>query len=221
MTRRSARAAPAQGQRGLTLVEVVVALAVLSLVVLALGASLRGISQSATRVDERVEAIDEMRVGIAFLREVLERCLPIRATGPERRLLFDAQPEALAWVAVMPARMGAAGRFAFRLALEPTDDGGRDLVLRYAPWTAPAGSFADWSQAEHRVLARRVEQLNFGYGGDGLAEGWQSGWTDPERLPPRLRLDLATAQGAWPPVVLAVRSPAPPIGRFTVGGEQR
>jgi general secretion pathway protein J len=221
MTRSVARPVHRHIHRGLTLVEVVVALAVLSLVVLALGASLRGISQSATRVDERIEAIDEMRVGIAFLREVLERCLPIRASGPERRLLFEAQPESMAWVAVMPARFGAAGRFAFRLALEAADDGSRDLVLRYAPWTAPAGSFADWSQAEHRVLARRVEQVSFGYGGEGLAEGWQSAWTDPERLPPRLRLDLATAQGTWPPVVLAVRTPAPPSGRFTIGGESR
>lgn len=212
---------PSPRQRGLTLVEVVVALAVLSLVVLALGASLRGIAQSAARVDQRTEAIDEMRVGIAFLREVFERSLLVRATGPERRLLFEAQPDAVAWVAVMPARFGAAGRFAFRLALEDGADGSRQLVLRYAPWTASSVTWVDWAQAEHRVLAQQVEQLNFGYGGEGLAEGWLPTWTDNERLPPRLRLDLATAQGAWPPVVLAVRTPPRPGGRFVIGGSPR
>ena len=49
--RRTLQAPPRRRSAGLTLVEVVVALAVLSLVVLALGASLRGISQSALRVD--------------------------------------------------------------------------------------------------------------------------------------------------------------------------
>lgn len=205
--------------RGLTLVEVVVALAVLSLVVLALGASLRGISQSAVRVDERVEAIDEMRVSIAFLRDVLDRTLPLRAAGTERRMLFDAQAQSLSWVAIMPARFGAAGRFAFRLALEPAADGTGQLVLRYAPWTGPAGAFPDWAQAEVRVLAQRVDALSLGYGGAGLADGWQPAWVDVERLPPRLRLDLNTARLAWPPVVLAIRSPLPPSGRFTVGGE--
>ncbi len=203
---------------GLTLVEVVVALAVLSLVVLALGASLRGLAQSATRVDERIETLDELRVGAAFLREVFERTLPLRAVGPERRLLFDAQPQGVAWVAVMPARFGAAGRFAFRLALEPADDGSQSLVLRYAPLGVPAGQFPDWAQAEHRVLARRVETLSLGYGGEGLAAGWQPQWTDVERVPPRLRLDVATAAMAWPPLVLAVRTPLRPGGRFVIGG---
>lgn len=215
----AARVGRPRAALGLTLVEVVVALAVLSLVVLALGASLRGISQSAVRVDERIDAVDEMRVSIAFLRDVLDRTLPLRASGPERRMLFDAQAQSLSWVAVMPARFGAAGRFAFRLALEPADDGTGLLVLRYAPWSGPSGAFPDWAQTERRVLARRVDALSLGYGGAGLADGWQATWADPERLPPRLRMDLATATLAWPPVVLPVRTPSPPSGRFTVGGE--
>jgi general secretion pathway protein J len=208
-------------QAGLTLVEVIVALAVLSLIVLALGASLRGLSQSAERVDQRVDAVDEMRVSIAFLRDVLERTSMVRASGPERRLLFDAGEAALAWVGVMPARFGAAGRFAFRLAAEPLDDGSQGLVLRYAPWTAEAAAFPDWAQAEHRVLVHRVERLALAYGGQGLAEGWQPGWTDKDKLPPRLRLDLATTGGAWPPVVLPVRTPPGAAGGFVIGGSAR
>jgi general secretion pathway protein J len=207
-------------QAGLTLVEVIVALAVLSLIVLALGASLRGLSQSAERVDQRVDAVDEMRVSIAFLRDVLERTSMVRASSPERRLLFEAGGDSLAWVGVMPARFGAAGRFAFRLAAEPLDDGTRALVLRYAPWAAEAAAFPDWAQAEHRVLVHRVERVTLAYGGQGLAEGWQPGWNDKDKLPPRLRLDLATIGGVWPPVVLPVRGPAAAVG-FAIGGSAR
>ena len=120
-------------QTGMTLVEVIVAMAVLSLVVLALGASLRGISRSAERVEERVDAVDELRVGAAFLRELFSRALVLQVPGPPRQLLFDAQAGSLAWVAVMPARFGAAGRYTFRLAAEPAADGTQALVLRYAP----------------------------------------------------------------------------------------
>lgn len=207
--------------RGLTLVEVVVALAVLSLIVLALGASLRGLSQSALRVDQRAEAIDEMRVGIGFLREVLARTSRIPLPGPEPRLLFEAGADSLSWVAVMPARYGAAGRFAFRLAAEPLADGTQGLVLRFAPWSAASPGFPDWAQAEHRVLAQDVARIAIGYGGDGMAVGWQPAWADRDRLPPRVRLDLTLAGGSWPPVVLPVRSAAGPTSVFTIGGGAR
>lgn len=210
--------AAARRSAGLTLVEVVVALAVLSLVVLALGASLRSLSQSATRVDERIAALDEMRVATTFLRQLLERTLPLRAAGPERRLLFDAQPQGVAWVAVMPARFGAGGRFAFRLALEPAEDDSQSLVLRYAPLNADGARFPPWEQTESRVLAHRVEAFSLGYGGEGLAAGWQPQWADTERVPPRLRLDLGTAGLTWAPLVLAVRTPVAPGGQFVIGG---
>ena len=53
---------------GFTLVEVVVALAVLSLVVLTLGATLRGLAQSSERVDRKVDAIDSRNVRTSSIR---------------------------------------------------------------------------------------------------------------------------------------------------------
>ncbi len=204
--------------RGLTLVEVVVALAVMSLIVLALGASLRGLSQSAQRLDTRIDATDEMRVSIAFLRDSLARTLRLRAAGTERQWLFDASSQSVAWVAVMPARFGAAGRFAFRLALEASPDGQQQLVLRYAPLANTSLAFPDWALADARVLARGVRHWSIGYGGEGLVGGWQPTWTDNQRLPPRLRFDLDTDTVAWPPVVLPIRVPAAPAGGFVIGG---
>ena len=204
-------------QAGMTLVEVIVAMAVLSLVVLALGASLRGISRSAERVEERVDAVDELRVGAAFLRELFSRALVLQVPGPPRQLLFDAQAGSLAWVAVMPARFGAAGRYTFRLAAEPAADGTQALVLRYAPLGSGAPVFPDWATTESRVLAAKVDQLQFGFGGEGMARGWQPAWADADKLPLRVRIDVATAEGPWPPLVLPLRTP--PVGAFfSIGG---
>jgi general secretion pathway protein J len=204
--------------RGMTLIEVVVAMAVLSLVVLVLGASLRGMAQSAQRVDERVDGIDEMRVAVAFLREVFGRVTEALPVAPGRRPAFDAAPQQVVWVAVMPARFGAAGRHHFRLALEPAQDGTPALVLRYAPWLGEATA-PDWEQAAARVLVPRVERLDIRYGGDGMGAGWLPDWTDAARPPPRMRLDLATSSLSWPPVVVPIRvqSASGGAGGFVVG----
>ncbi len=214
----------------MTLIEVVVALAVLSLVVLVLGASLRGMAQSAQRIDERVDRVDEMRVAVGFLHEVLERVADVRAEPTGHGLLLAASGEELAWVAVMPARFGAAGRYHFRLAVEPTTDGRAALVLRYAPWTGEA-RFPDWAVAEARVLAADVTEVALRYGGDGVDAGWLAAWPPPPPLPaalrdqppPRVRLDVATATHAWPSVIVPLRVQSGRGGRggFVVGGGTR
>lgn len=208
----------AQGQGGLTLVEVVVALAVLSLVVLALGASLRGLSASADRIDARVDALDEMRVAAAFLRESVDRMSPVRLTGPDPRLAFEGNADSMAWVALMPVRFGAAGRHAFRLAVEPQPDGVPALVLRHAPWVDTAAAFPDWTAADSRVLVRAVSDFRLSYGGQGLEQDGAAAWPPGPRLPPRVRMDLRTASAEWPALVLPLRQPARAAGAFTIGG---
>lgn len=210
-----------RGSRGLTLVEVVVAMAVLSLIVLVLGASLRGISQSAQRIDQRVAAIDEMRVAVAFLRDLLARTVPVRASGPERRLMFDAGATSVSWVGVMPARFGAGGRYAFRLAAEALADGSTGLVLRYLPWSPDSNGFPEWSGAESRVLAHQVDRLALAYGGEGMSAGWQEAWGSLALLPPRLRLDLGSSAGDWPTVILPLRQRSAASEQVVFGGTQR
>lgn len=204
--------------RGLTLVEVMVALAVLSLIVVALGASLRGLAQSAERVDRRVDEIDEMRTGVAFLRELFAAASPVRGGDPQHTLLFEAGSQQFAWIAVMPARFGAGGQHAFRLAAEPLDDGSTALVLRYAPWRAQATAFPDWTAAASRVLVHRLESLGLAYDGQGLQTGWRPAWGVKDHLPARVRLDVGTFAGPWPPVVLPLRAATRSGGGFVIGG---
>lgn len=209
-----------KARRGLTLVEVMVALAVLSLIVLALGASLRGLSQSSERVDARVEQIDEVRLTVAFLRELLADVSMIRAEGAKRALLFDGDPERMDWIAVMPARFGVGGRHALRLAVETLDDGSTGLVLRYAPWNPRSQAFPDWSGTEWRVLVHGVDHVEIAYDGVGLQTGWKPEWRSQEHLPTRARLDMATSGAAWPTVVLPLRAPASAgsDSGFVIGG---
>lgn len=208
--------------RGFTLVEVIVAMALLSLVMLVLGTSIRSMGASADRIDARTASMDQMRVATGFLHEIVGRVAGQLQEPPATGLLFGGSAQGMSWVGVMPARFGPAGRHFFHLGAERLSDGSTGLVLRFIPWRWEQKTMPDWSQADFRVLVRDIDALALSYQGDGLGQGWIAAWpADAKTLPPRLRL-LVSARGAeWPPIVLAMH-PLPGSeggggGRFVVG----
>lgn len=203
MTLRQSRQLRDQG--GFTLVEMVVAMALLSLIMLVLGSSIRSMGASAERVDARMANIDEMRVASTFLRDIVGRTGAQRAEAPATGLLFSGAVDGVSWVGVMPARFGAAGRHFFRLGVETAGDGSLGLVLRFTPWRWEQKALPDWSRAESRVLVRNVDAFALAYAGNGVSEGWLPAWPpDEKNLPPRMRLQLSAGGSEWPPIVLAI-----------------
>lgn len=207
-----------RGLRGFTLVEILVAMSLLSVVMLALGSALRSIAQTEERIDQRLESADEMRIAAAFIRSTLERvsARKVAPAPPARQgVLFAADPVSVAWIGVMPARYGAGGRSFFRLGVEPT---GRTsaLVIRFVPWV-DAPHFPDWSGAESRVLVRDVTRVSFRFqDGQASPPQWSADWPDRERLPDRLQLEVETVSGPWPPLTFPMR--AMPASNPGLGG---
>jgi general secretion pathway protein J len=123
---------------------------------------------------------------------------------------FEARPESLAWIGILPARYGAGGRHYMRLAVESGQ-----LVLRFAPWTG-APVFTAWDQAAAQSLAAPVSTLTLRYQ-DPASGQWSPVWPPPDmprnQLPPSLlpsavALEVDGPQPPWPPLVAAVA----PIG---------
>jgi len=190
--------------RGFTLVEVLIALALLSLLMLVLTSAVRSMGQTEDRVEQRVAAADDYRTAVNFLRDVLGRVSARKyrpADAPDEAPFFEAQPDALAWVGILPARYGVGGRHYMRLAVE-SGAGGSQLVLRFAPWTG-APAFTDWDQATAQPLGP-VRALSLRYQ-DPASGQWSPVW------PP-----LGVARGALPStllpgaVALEFDGPAPP-----------
>lgn len=198
----------ARRRAGFTLVEVLVAISLLSVVMLGLGSALRTMAQAEQKIDDRLARADEMRMAAGFIRASLARVSLRRVTPPppaRPAVLFAAGPEAVAWVGVMPARFGAGGRYFFRLALEPLQDGAA-LVVRFQPW-ADQPAFPDFSQAEARVLVRDVQRAQLRYLDTAVSPpAWLPGWTATDRVPERVLLDIETRLGAWPPLFLPLRA---------------
>ena len=215
----AAKAAPTGFHcHGFTLVEVLVALVLLSLLMLALSGALRAMGQTEERVEQRVAAADDYRATVQLLNDVLgrvsaRRFASLQAGTPQQQPFFQAAPDALAWIGVMPARYGVGGRHYLRLAVEPGPDGAGQLVLRYAPWSG-APRFDAWPQAQAQVLAAPVQSLSLRYL-EPASGGWSPVWPPPgvpaNTLPPTLlpgavALQLDGPQPAWPPLVVPLRA---------------
>ncbi len=222
--------------RGFTLVEVLIALVLLSLLMLALTGALRAMGQTEERVEQRIATADDYRATVYFLHDVLgrvsaRRFASGRAGAPPEAPFFEAAPDSLAWIGVLPARYGAGGRHYMRLGVEAGPDGAGQLVLRYAPWTG-APAFNAWGQAAAQVLAAPVQGLALRYQ-EPISGGWSPVWpppgvpfTDlpPTLLPAAVALQVDGAQLAWPPLVVALNAAFisdPSAQRGSFGGGAR
>jgi general secretion pathway protein J len=198
---------------GFTLVEVLIALVLLSLLMLALTNAVRGMGQTEERVDAHVAASDDYRLATGWLRDTLGVVSPRTynntvAGAPAQIPFFDGASDQLAWIGVLPARFDAGGRHYLRLAIESDA-----LVLRYAPWTG-AATFSDWDAAPSLTLAAPASGLALRYQ-DPATGDWSTAWpppglppqTSPDLLlPSAVRIDVDGAQPPWPMLVVAVRA---------------
>ena len=213
---------------GFTLVEMLIALSLLSLLMLVLTGAMRTMGQTEERIEQRFDQADRSRVAIGFLRDVLAHASarPVARTQGPSGALFDASAVGLAWVGVMPARYGLGGRHFMRLGLEPDQGGAQALVLRYVPW-GNQPQFPDWSQADAQVIVPQVAAASWRYL-DARNGRWAPQWPTPEAnprdaLPGAIELHLQTVSGEWPPLVVRMAALAPTdpdSAGFTIGGRR-
>lgn len=193
---------PSSRRSGFTLLELLVAMSLLSLVMLGMGSALRSLAQMEGRVDSRLQHADEMRVATGFLRTVLSRVSARKADASpagSQAHLFAGSAHDIQWLGVMPARHGVAGMHHLRLRIEEVG-----LVLRYAAWHGDA--VPDWDRAESLVLVAGATDLATRFE-DARREPshWVDAWAVANAMPQRLALSINTPVGPWPAVVVNMR----------------
>jgi general secretion pathway protein J len=229
------RTRPATLQNGFTLLELLVVMSLLSIIMVGLGAALRGMAQTEDRVDKKIERTGEIRVVRQFVQATLNRVsgqtIDLPNAPGQKTVPFQATPDSLTWVGILPARPDVGGKHFFRLSMEDGPQGAQ-LTLRYAPWN-PDFVLPDWSSTESRVLVKKVQ--TFSIQAQGLPpdlndtnkpwpQGWQDGWPVTDALPERLRLIVSDAQGAWPEWVLPLQASAQSdssLNLVVIGGSRR
>jgi len=205
--------------RGFTLVEVLVATALLSLVMLGLVTAMRSFAQTETRIDERIRIDDDLRVSERFLRAVLATVSPrtkVTPAGAPKEIDFSGGADAMRWIGVMPARHGAGGLYRFRLYARPAGgDQPTALMLEFVPYVPGFEGPLDPGSVQSRAMATDVGEIRLRYQDDLAAgEPWLADWPHADRLPRRIGLTVVGDRLPWPEMVVAV---VPILGSGRVG----
>ena len=208
MTRASRRVAR---QSGFTLLELLIAITILSLFMTASMGAVRIASKSWAAGQERTDLTEEMRSVTDFLRRQFAQMPPLKiGEGKDQRLAFSAAETGLRFVAPGPQYSLGAGLFIFTLAGE-TIDGNRSLTLRYAPFDPDSERFVQPESSEAMILAWGFEEISFQYYGaqtEKEAPAWHGLWNadaDYYPLAVRIRTRKSTDGEGWPDLVFRLR----------------
>jgi len=205
--------------RGFTLVEVLVATALLGLVTLGLLSAMRSFAQTETRIDDRIRMDDDLRVSERFLRTIVSTVSPrLRPTaaGEPKQIDFVGTTDSMRWIGVMPARHGAGGLYRFHLFTRPASaDEPTALVLEFFPYVPGFEVALDPAAVQSRAMASGISEVRFRYQDDVDAdEQWLPEWPHPDRLPTRIGLSVLAAAQPWPEILTGV---IPVTGPSTIG----
>ncbi|MEP1471524.1 MAG: prepilin-type N-terminal cleavage/methylation domain-containing protein [Halieaceae bacterium] len=205
--RRSCPGASAIGEKGFTLVEVMISLAVLSLVMLTTVSSLRTFANTQGSLERKINRIDEIRSVSSFLREALQANVPAAEEesgglslggSVSQTAFFRGSPRSVEWKAPMVFGEGYGGTLFVRLAWENDQ-----LVLRWQePPTDGKDSEPDWADTQSRVVIDHVEAFSISYRQE-FEDNWREGLVIDE-APMMLRLSIKSSGRYWPDLIAGV-----------------
>lgn len=193
-------------QAGFTLLELMVALAVLGLLSLMLFGGLRFGFRSWERESAHANAVSDIGIAQAFLRRSIAAAYPLFQVDSEAKRVnqFVGAMDSLQLLAPAPASTGRGGRDRYRIGMEAAN-GRTDLVV----WSQPELA-ADPGKRTRTILVPGVRKLVIGYFGKqgGDDPQWYDGWGDATHPPQLVRIEVGFAADdfrTWPEFIVAPR----------------
>lgn len=190
---------------GFTLVEVVVALSVLSLIMLATISALRTFANTQVSLDRMMSRVDEVRSVSTLLRDLVDSTARGSGSGgltlgggPMYSAFFGGTAAELVFKANIMFGENFGGQYLLRLAREEGD-----LVLR---WQESRGNDRNvrWDETPSRTVVQGLQQFEVAYRPD-YGEDWVAEWQPGGEVPASLRLRLQSRDRFWPELIMGVQ----------------
>ena len=188
-------------RRAFTLVEVMIAIAILGMVVAAIYATWRAIL-GATKASQTVAAeVQRSRVALRCLEESLTFTSMFVANA--RYYWFDAQNGSdayLSFVAHLPKDFPRSGRFEgfpmrrLQFSMQAGSEGGRELVLRQS---LIMREFDEDERNFPLVLMKNVKRFEMEFW-DSRKGDWKDEWTETNQVPKLIRIAITTENPKYP-----------------------
>lgn len=194
-------------QTGFTLIEVLVGLALLSLLSIGILATTRVAQDVTTRTQRLERTLQDQLVAHRFLRRAIGSAYPVQV-DPDRgqAIGLSGDDRELQLLTFPGSGSGDRGLQRLRIRWEEAPGGeGGQVVLYARPDTADDA--AEWTSAVREVLIDGVESLEWSYKSVDHSSAWTGDWSDAV-LPRLVRLRLTYVNPrnrAWPELVVATR----------------
>lgn len=198
--------------RGFTLLEVLVAITIFSLVIAVLYAGYRLAVRSWESGERTQAAVSELRLAGAFIRRHASEAFPLAISESRAwRLWFQGEPERLVFITAMPAYLGQGGMYEMTLQVDDGKEGAALTVARRL-LHPDAESGRPGVDDRARPLVEDLESATFDYFGTSAEDGvpsWHRSWVDQQQLPQLVRLRVISRRaGAWPDMVIPLHADA-------------
>ena len=205
--------------RGFTLVELLLAMTLMSMLLALTYSGLRAASRNSDQGEKMLAASGEVRAAHQFVRKQLNQMLPLTydvSDGNDQvRVVFEGDASRIQYVAPMPGYLGAGGPQVQMMELVNGDDG---QILQISHALLQNYEEGDLQVGEPVTLLDNIQSGGFEFlGVDEAGEiiDWTSSWDTPEILPVAVRLQVGFGEDVrlnWPELVAGVRLDAVAVG---------
>lgn len=200
-----------QQQSGFTLLEVMIAMTLLSIMVTLLFSSLKVGAESWNKGENKIAEVNEKAVVYQFFKHHLPATRPLWDDFSQEGRVFSFQGEhdKLQFVSVFPASASRTGIQLFEVRLERGEVG--RILVALKPFY-PLIEEQAWEQ-DDVVLLEKVEKFEIKYFDKQLpgSEGeWKNSWQEKERLPALVKIKIVLEdRGYWPEMIFDMKLSAP------------
>ncbi|MCF7986018.1 MAG: prepilin-type N-terminal cleavage/methylation domain-containing protein [Methylovulum sp.] len=200
-------------QQGFTLIEVLIAMTLLSIMVVLLFGSLKICAESWDRGESKMSQVNEVGVVYSFFQRQLTTAIPIWddfSVADEKTFSFHGDEHSMQFVGEFPASASRGGLQLFSIDLEDEKSGRQIVDTQINVTVKPFLPVLDdkSTSKEQVTLIKNVKELAFSYFGvDDTSElSWQATWLERDSLPQLIKIHIEREDGMyWPDMVVDMK----------------
>lgn len=199
-------------RHGFTLIEVLIAITLLSIMMVLLFSSLKIAAESWNVGETKIAEVNTKAVVYQFFKRHLTTIRPLpmldeqQNDQPENQQAFQGLPQSMRFVAGLPTASARKGLQLFTIALDPTHTS--TLLVSLTPYRETDPDTVS-EPVKPEILLDHIATLKFAYFGkteDVDELQWRDEWRIADRLPSLIKVSIQLEDGSyWPDMVFPLK----------------